>query len=110
MAIVANGKTIKSETSLEQLVSEMASESAANIIEHAMRGFNIINAGESSQAKRVYHSLLFVQDTQISFTNNLPGDDVSDITFPAGVMIYGAFTDLTVSTGQCLAYVFGDHA
>lgn len=106
---IVGGVTVGKETSLQDLITGIHTELGANAVEHALKGFNILNAGDVSTANTAYHTIQFVQDSSITLTNNVGGDNISSTTFTAGTILYGAFTDITVNSGAVLCYILGTY-
>jgi len=47
----------------------------------------------------------FKESTQVNTaTSNLTGNSIDSETFPAGFVLYGVFTSITLSSGACVAY------
>lgn len=106
---IVGGVTVNKETSLQDLVTGIHTEIGANNVEHALKGFHILNAADTSVANTAYHTIQFVQDSEITLTNNVGGDNITSTTFTAGTILYGAFTDITVNSGSLLCYVLGTY-
>lgn len=107
---IVAGVTVDSEVTLQDLISSIRTEAGANTIEHALKGFEMINAGGSSTALTAYHTIYFLAETVITATNNVGGDNLSTTTIPAGSTIYGAFTDITITSGSAMCYILGTYA
>jgi len=50
-----------------------------------------------------WYAIQCLEEASIS-TNETNGDDLSSQTLPAGIIIYGSFTSITVSSGVIRAY------
>jgi hypothetical protein len=72
-----------------------------------------IDSGEGNVTGS-YFAVMVINDTvftelkdsnnEISSTENLADDQFSEITVPAGIVLYGTFTSITVSSGLVCAY------
>ena len=92
---IVAGVTVSTDVSLQDLISTMHTEAGANNVEHALNGFEVIGASGTSTANTAYHTVNFLEETVVTLTNNVGGDDLAAVTMPAGTIIYGAFTDIT---------------
>lgn len=107
---IVAGVTVSTDVSLQDLISTMHTEAGANNVEHALEGFELIGASGTSTANTAYHTINFLEETVITATNNVGGDDLAAVTFPAGTIIYGAFTDISVTSGNAMCYILGTFA
>ena len=47
----------------------------------------------------------FYEATEVSAaSSNLTGNSIANETFPAGFVLYGEFTSITLASGACIAY------
>ena len=104
---IVAGVTVSTDVSLQDLISTMHTEAGANSVEHALNGFEVIGASGTSTANTAYHTITFLEETVITLTNNVGGDDLAAVTMPAGTIIYGAFTDISVTSGRAMCYILG---
>lgn len=101
------GLESKPDVSVENLISALGSESGANAVEHASRGFRFINSGETHTPTEVYHTIQVLAEATVDLTNAAGGDNLSSVALPAGTVLYGAFTDISVTSGTVVAYILG---
>lgn len=106
---IVAGVTVNKETSLQDLISTVHTEVGANNVEHAMKGFELLSTGGSSTASTAFHTIQFLEDTTITATNNVGGDDLSSKVIPAGVILYGVFTDVSIIAGDTICYILGTY-
>jgi hypothetical protein len=107
---IVAGVTVNKETSLEDLISTVHTEAGANNVEHALKGFELLTAGESSTVSTAFHTIQFLEETTITAINNVGGDNLSSTVLPAGSVIYGVFTDVNVVSGNAICYILGNYA
>lgn len=69
------------------------------------RGFRFIENGFSQPDNETYYAFLVVVESDVTTTNDAGGDDLAGETLPAGTMVYGNFSALSVAAGgQLIAY------
>ena len=107
---IVGGVTVASEVSLQDLITGIHTEIGANSVEHALKGFELVGASGTGTASTAYHTIHFLEETVITATNNVGGDDLAAVTMPAGAIIYGAFTDIAVTSGNAMCYILGTYA
>lgn len=109
MATVTVNGVVQTEdgSTLESLISSATSEVGANTVEHAMRGFRLITDGGTHTTNEVYHTIQIIAEAVVTITNGAGGDNLTSVTLPAGTVLYGVFTDISVTSGTIIAYILG---
>jgi len=82
-----------------------------NVVKNTAKGFapngaHFIATTSSNTATGSWYAIAFSQETEISAltASDWTGDSVAGKTFPAGYVIYGTFTGITLTSGECTAY------
>ena len=73
----------------------------ANLQAFGQSGFDYVTTGTINS--HTYIAISALEDASISVTAGA-GDDLSSVTIPKGMTIYGSFSSITVSSGKILAY------
>jgi hypothetical protein len=68
------------------------------------KGLRNILTGGSGQASEFYRAITAIETSTISVTAS-HGDNLTDVDIPAGVTIYGLFSEVSVTVGNVLAYI-----
>lgn len=73
----------------------------ANLMSFGQAGFDYVTTGTINSHE--YIAISALEDASISVTADA-GDDLSSVTIPKGLTIYGRFSSITVSSGKILVY------
>lgn len=68
------------------------------------KGFRQIISGGSGQSEEFYRAITALETSTVTITAQ-SGDNLSSVDIPAGVTIYGLFSDVTVDSGNVLSYI-----
>jgi len=70
-------------------------------------GFRVLSSGETSIENEYFSSIQVLTDTIVSFDNEtIKGDnEVVGMGIMAGQIIYGNFTNISVTSGKIIAYL-----
>lgn len=95
-------------SNISDLITSLNTESGANKVEHGLGGFHYIENGDSTLT-HVYHTIAFNSQTEVStITSHLSGDsNLTNVTFPAGFILYGCFSDIQITSGSAICYILG---
>lgn len=107
---IVGGVSVASEVSLQDLITGIYTDVGSNSIEYALKGFEIIGALGSGTASTAYHTIHCLEETVISATNNVGGDNLSSTTIPSGTTLKGVFTNISVTSGNAVCYILGTYA
>jgi hypothetical protein len=82
----------------------IVAESNFNLQAFGQFGFRRVVSGTTLPAGEQYRVLQFVEETTISFTSEV-GDSFTAQVMPAGFVLYGLFSGITVTSGSVIAYI-----
>ena len=68
------------------------------------KGLRTVRAGGAGTSGEFYRAITVLADAVISTTAEA-GDNLSSVTIPAGVTVYGLFSSVSVTSGEVLAYI-----
>lgn len=67
-------------------------------------GFRVVTNGTTLPTEERYMVLYTVEESEITATSE-KGDSLTSQTFSAGSVVYGLFSQLSVTTGKVIAYI-----
>lgn len=82
----------------------IVAESNFNLQAFGQFGFRLVVLGTTLPADEQYRVLHCVDEATLTFTSEA-GDSLSSVTFPAGFVLYGLFSNVIVSSGNVIAYI-----
>jgi len=68
------------------------------------KGFRKLTTGGSGTSGEFYRAITVLDDAVISTTSEA-GDNLTALSIPAGVTIYGLFSAVSVTSGDVIAYI-----
>ena len=74
----------------------------ANLQAFGQSGFDYVTTGTINS--HTYIAITVLATASISVTSAGGGDNLSSVSVPAGVTIYGKFSSVTVTSGRVLVY------
>ena len=68
-------------------------------------GFRVLSGTDASVAGESFRAIQVISEAQLAATSVRKDDIVNTLTIPQGTVIFGKFTDITMTSGTVIAYL-----